>query len=278
MTQQTTTAPKGTVSAIATAAAEAKKVVNQQFANGIVQKLDALYKVRENWEATDFKKANEGLYQLLGQCLEVFKAEYHPSDKDAQKALRSELTNKLTAAGVKVQSNTSTLTMFVRFVFNADRKRAHGYAQVLLAAIDDGIDAKDLPTYIVQSGGVEEIKRRKPKSVESIAKQEQIEVAKAVVTLEVEMAAAVSPLASVAIDGVTGTYALMLVKPKIDGTVDVIGTLSDLPDSLVQALIGRMAKARVQQAMKDAAEAKADQDVVAASLSASNDDQMKKAA
>lgn len=278
MTQQTTIAQTGHVSATATAKEEANKVANQQIANGIVQKLDALYKVRENWEATDFKKANEGLYQLLGQCLEVFKAEYHPSDKDAQKALRSELTNKLTAAGVKVQSNTSTLTMFVRFVFNADRKRAHGYAQVLLAAIDDGIDAKDLPTYIVQSGGVEEIKRRKPKSAESIAKQAQIDVAKAAVTLEVEMAAAVSPLASVAIDGVTGTYALMLVKPKIDGTVDVIGTLSDLPDSMVQALIGRMAKARVQQAIKDAAEAKADQDVVAASLSASNDAHMKKAA
>lgn len=279
MTQQTTIAQKGNVSAKATAKAAAQ-VANQQFANGIVQKLDALYKVRENWESTDFKKANEGLYQLLSQCLEVFKTECDPAKKDAQKALRSELTNKLTAAGVKVQSNSSTLTMFVRFVFNADRKRAHGYANVLLAAMDEGIDAKDLPAYIVAAGGIEEIKRRHVKSAESIAKQHKLEAAKADVKLEVEMAAAVTPLANVAIEKVTGTYALMLVKPKIDGTVDVLGTLSDLPDSMVQALIGRMAKVRVQEMLKAEATAKADSPLKQAMRSrrASNDAQMKKAA
>ncbi len=253
-------------------------IAAQQFANSTVQQLDALFKTRENWEATDFKKANEGLYSLLSQCLAVFKAEYENADKDAQKALRSVLTNKLTAAGVKVQSNTSTITMFVRFVFNADRKRAHGYAAVLSAAITNGIDAKDLTAHIVAVGGIEEIKRSAVKSDKAIANKTKLDAAKADVALEVEMAAIASPLASVEIEGLSGSYALLLVKPKLNGTADVVGSLSDLPDSMVQALIGRMAKVRVEEVRKAEATAKADQDILSKSLSASNDAHMKKAA
>jgi hypothetical protein len=256
----------------------AAQVADQQFSNGIVQQLDALCKTRESWEATDFKKANEGLYSLLSECLGVFNTRYTMASKTAQIALRTELTNKLTVAGVKVQSNTSTIKMFVRFVFNSDRKRAHGYTAVLLAAINDRIDAKDLPAYILAAGGVEEIKRRQVKSAEAIAKQQQIEVAKADVALEVEMSAATSPLATVQIEGVTGSYALLLVKPSFNGSAAVVGALSDLPVSMVTALIARMAKVRVKEQQLAALTNKADQDILAAALQASNDSQILKAA
>jgi len=254
------------------------QIKSQQFVNGIVQQLDALSKTRENWEATDYKKANQGLYQLLSECLAVFSTQYVKADKAAQNALRKELTNKLTATGVRVLTTSSTLTMFVRFVFNTDRNRAHGYANVLLAAIEAGIDATGLPDFIIKEGGIEEIKRRQVKSATAIANQVKLDAAKADVKLEVEMASAMTPLATVAIDDLTGSYALMLVKPKFDGTADVVATLSDLPDALVNSLIGRMAKARVQETLKAEAVAKADQDILAASLSASNDAQMKEAA
>lgn len=251
------------------------QIKSQQFANGIVQQLDALSKARENWEATDYKKANQGLYQLLSECLDVFNSQYVKADKASQNALRKELSTKLTAAGIRVMSTSSTLTMFVRFVFNSDRNRAHGYANVLLAAIEAGIDGKDLPDFIIEAGGIEEIKRSQVKSPTALAKQVKLNAAKAEVKLEVEMASAMTPLATVAIAELTGTYALMLVKPKLNGTADVVGTLSDLPESQVEALIARMAKVRVQEKSKAELVAKADQDILAASLSASNDPQMK---
>jgi hypothetical protein len=250
----------------------------QQFTNAIVQQLDALSKTRENWEKTDYKKANDGLYQLLSECLDVFNAQYVKADKASQNALRKELTDKLTASGVRVLSTSPTLTMFVRYVFNSDRNRAHGYANVLLAAIEAGIDAKGLPDFIIKAGGIEEIKRRQVKSATAIAKQDKLNAAKAEVKLEVEMASVMTPLATVAIEGLIGSYALMLVKPKLNGTADVVGTLSDLPPSMFEALIARMAKARVQDVLKAEAVAKADQDILAASLSASNDPQMMKVA
>lgn len=261
----------------ATAKAAAQLVANQKFVNGIVQQLNGLSKAREQWEATDYKKANEGLYRLLAECLAVFNAQYVKADKAAQTALRAELTNKLTAAGVRVLATSSTLTMFVRFVFNSDRNRAHGYSKVLLAAIAEGIEAKDLPDFIIAAGGVEEIKRREVTSPEAIAKQQKIEVAMADVKLEVEMAAAVAPIATLEIEDVTGSYALLLVKPKVDGTVDVVGSLSDLPEKFVESLIARIAKVRVQQQLKAEVTAKANS-LLSAAISASNDAQMKKAA
>ncbi len=277
MSKKTTPAQKGNVSTKATAKATAQVVANQKFVNGIVQQLDCLSKAREQWEATDFKKANQGLYQLLSECLAVFNAQYVKANKAAQAALRAELTSKLTAAGVRVLATSSTLTMFVRFVFNSDRNRAHGYSKVLLAAIAEGVEAKDLPEFIIAAGGVEEIKRREVTSPEAIAKQQKIEVAMADVKLEVEMAAAVAPIATVEIEDVTGSYALLLVKTKVDGTVDVVGSLSDLPEKFVESLIARIAKVRVQQQLKAEVTAKANS-LLSAAISASNDAQMKKAA
>lgn len=258
-----------------------KSIINiaaQQFANSTVQQLDALFKTRENWEATDFKKANEGLYSLLSQCQDVYVSMFINATDDQRRAVRSELTSKLSAAGVKVQKNTSSLMMLVRFVFNSDRKRAHGYTTVLVAAIGDGVSPADLPAYILAAGGVEEIKRRKVKSADAIAKQQKMEIAKADVMLEVEVAAATSPLATVQIEGVTGTFALLLVKPSLNGSAAVVGALSELPESMVTALIARMAKVRVNEQQQAELTNTADKDILAAALNASNDDQVLKAA
>jgi hypothetical protein len=258
-----------------------KSIINiaaQQFANSTVQQLDALYKTRENWEATDFKKSNDGLYGLMAKCQEVYVTNFIKATDDERRALRSELTAKLTAAGVRVLKNTSSLMMLVRFVFNSDRKRAHGYTTVLAAAIGDGVSPANLPAYILAAGGVEEIKRRRVKSVEAIAKQQKIEDAKADVKLEVELAAATSPLATVQIEGVTGTFALLLVKPSLNGSAAVVGALSELPESMVKALIARMAKVRVSEQQQAELTNTADKDILAAALNASNDQQMLKSA
>jgi hypothetical protein len=96
------------------------------FAGSIVQRLDALSAKRDKWESTDYKKANDGRDALLADSLKLYTTEFLTVDDAHRKALREALSTKLKAAGVKVQKNTTTLTMLVRYVFNSDRKRAHG--------------------------------------------------------------------------------------------------------------------------------------------------------
>ena len=101
---------------------------NLAFAKTIVQQLDVLSVRRKEWEATDYKKANDGLYALLGECLGVFNERFVSGTDDDKKALRISLVQRLQADGVRVVKTSTTLTMLARFVFNSDRKRAQGYS------------------------------------------------------------------------------------------------------------------------------------------------------
>jgi hypothetical protein len=139
--------------------------------------------------------------------------------------------------------------MLARFVFNSDRKRAQGYSYVLAAAVSHGVQASDFTDWVVKQGGIEEVKRLMVKSEKSQTKQAAVLEATAAVKDSLELNA-LQPLAHVDINGLTGTYALLLVKPNVNGGVDIIGSLSDATDSLVNTLILRMAK---EQVAKEAA-------------------------
>jgi len=129
-------------------------------------------------------------------------------------------------------------------VFNADRKRAQGYAYVLAAAVSHKVKAADFAAWVVKEGGLEEIKRKNVQKPETIAKQAAVKAATVAVKGDLEDKA-VKPLTHVGLNGLTGDYAVLLVKPKAEGGADVIGTLSDINEALVNALIQRMAKAKV---------------------------------
>ena len=214
------------------------------FANSSVQTLDGLVTRRKQWEATDYKKANEGLYALLADCLALFNDRFMKADATGQKALRVDLTAKLKADGVKVQKTSPTLTMFVRYVFGSDRKRAQGYAYVLRAAISDEVEAKGLADYIVKEGGIEEVKRKMVQSEESQAKLAAVKSAKVAVKAAAEQAS-VTPLATLPLAGVSGTYAVLLAQPTPDGMVNIVGVLSDAKETLVEMLFAQMAKKKV---------------------------------
>ena len=74
----------------------APSALNIAVTDAIVQSLDGLSLAREDWEQTTFKKANEGLYDLLSKCLDVFETKFIKGSKDDQKTLRSELIFRLT--------------------------------------------------------------------------------------------------------------------------------------------------------------------------------------
>lgn len=232
------------------------------FTNTTVQSLDGLLARRQQWEATDYKKANEGLYALLAGCLALFNQQFMSADATGQKALRLDLTAKLKAGGVRVQKTSPTLTMFVRYVFGSDRKRAQGYAYVLEAAISNGIAAKDLANYITAEGGIEEVKRKMVMKEETLARRAAVESAKVAVKAAVELALA-TPLASVPLAGVSGNYAVLLAQPSPDGMVNIVGVLSDVKDTLVDALFAQMAKRKVEYDATDATVANEAPDLLA---------------
>ena len=244
---------------------------NLAFAGGLVTQLDSLVTKRKQWEATDYKKANEGLYSLLASCLDVFNSKFVIASDEDKKTLRSELKARLTADGVRVQRNTTTLTMFVRFVFGSDRKRAHGYTYVLKAAISHDVAAANLPGWIVEQGGIEEVKRRMIVSEEALQRQAELATAQVQVKAGIEQAA-VNPLAKLPMSGVTGEYALLLAKPAPDGTVSIVGVLSDINAAFYNACLIRMARNKAADNAESLALSKEGTDLLAGGGSAAAND------
>lgn len=241
---------------------------NLAFAGGLVSQLDALVVKRKQWEATDYKKANEGLYSLLANCLEVFNSKFVIASDDDKKTLRADLKARLEADGVRVQRNTTTLTMFVRFVFGSDRKRAHGYTYVLKAAISHKVAAANLPSWIVEQGGIEEVRRAMVVSEKAKQKKAELSVAQTQVQASIEQASVV-PLAKVPLSGVKGSYALLLAKPEPDGMVSIVGYLSDINEAFYNACIIKMARAKAADNAQTLALSKEGTDLLA--NTASND-------
>jgi hypothetical protein len=225
----------------------AAATVNAVFVNTIVQQLDVLSARRKEWEATDYKKANDGLYSLLSECLGIFNERFVLGSDEDKKALRLSLMQRLQADGIRIVKTSTTLTMLARYVFNSDRKRAQGYGYVLAAAVSHGVQTNDFSSWIVKQGGIEEVKRLMVKSEAARAKQAAVQAATAEVKGSIELNT-LQPMAHVALDGFTGKHAVLLVKPNVKGGVDIVGSLDNINDSLVNALILRMAKDQVIKA------------------------------
>jgi len=250
---------------------------NLVYANTLISQLDGLVSQRKQWEATDYKKANEGLYSLLASCLEVFKGKFVDADDSDKKALRSDLTARLTADGVRVQRNTTTLTMFVRFVFGSDRKRAHGYTYVLKAAISYDVTATNLPSWIVEQGGIEEVRKRMIVSEAAQQRQADLSVAQAQVKASIEQAA-VTPLARLPMSGISGEYALLLAKPEPDGMLSIVGAISDINEAFYNACLIKMARSKALANAESKALSKEASDLLASSSIAANEERLLKAA
>jgi hypothetical protein len=225
---------------------------NLAFSNSAVATLNGLRERRITWEATDYKKANEGLYALLADCLDLFNSKFVTATDDDRKTLRMDLEAKLKADGLKAQRNTTTLTMFVRYVFGNDRKRAHAYTYVIKAAISYDITAENLPTYITNEGGIEEIKRKMVVKEETLQKRAELAKAQEAVVADLEVAK-IKPLATVKLGNIKGDYAVLVGKPNVNGDTDIIGVLGDVNEALYNALLKKLAKQHVEVVAEKAA-------------------------
>ena len=134
------------------------------FANTTVASLDAIKQRCADWSDNEYKTATEILYGLLADCLKLYDEHFVNAHDAERKKLRLDLAAALNERRIKVQSNTTMLTMFIRYVFNSDRKRASRYVSVLTAAKSHGVTHDGLANWLRDNGGIEEVRRQIKKS------------------------------------------------------------------------------------------------------------------
>lgn len=170
----------------------AKNDATQQAlsADTVLVRADALFKERERFEGAELARSNKALYKLLMQVYELFEAARE--DVKCLKAAVKTMSDKLKERGVKIQSNTPALTVFVRYVFNSDRKRAYAYTQTLMAAIQQEVKPAGLATFIESQNGVEECRKQLIKKDETVTKEAELKAAGADVSDELKSMRAVT--------------------------------------------------------------------------------------
>lgn len=111
--------------------------------------LDDLHAKQIQWADGIYKNATAELIEMLGEALYAYKQLYHDSDK------RKALTEKLKAAGMKVNNGTSLSVRIVRWVFRTDG-RCFTYGRVLRNAHAADVEPNGLATWIEKAGGIEQ--------------------------------------------------------------------------------------------------------------------------
>lgn len=133
-----------------TAIASPQTVVN------VRQHFEQLVAEREAWQDNAYRASNDQLYALLQKCYATYKA--MSMDTDEAKELRSALTDYINLKGLKFNSGTHTIVKIVKCVFGVDRRRVSAYGIVLRHALSKNVSVLDIPAFIRDKGGVEEIR------------------------------------------------------------------------------------------------------------------------
>ena len=203
-----------------------KNDVNTIAATDVINQANKLFEQREQFETVTLARTNDALYKLLADVYALYK-EAAASDKCIKESVAS-MRDELKTRGIVTQINTPKITVFVRYIFNSDRKRSYNYTQTLLAAIAAKIEPENLAEFISDNSGVEEIKRGRKVEPEVTKLKEDIEKALPHVQAELE---SMSPIASVTMPGSSvdlnddTKYAFIVARIGANGELELLKTV-----------------------------------------------------
>ena len=132
------------------------KRTNNTLILSLIAEADEVAKAHEIFQEQYEMPANQMRSQLLSNilaiCLEI---ELSGEAVRVVKEMRSKLKSDF---GIKTQANSRTSSIVVRYIVRSNRKTAHVYGRVIEVAIANNITPEQLPEFISDRGGIEEIR------------------------------------------------------------------------------------------------------------------------
>lgn len=222
----------------------------------VVDEANKLSIQRETFEKEEYARSNKALYAILSSIYTLFKKAVE--DKCIKEAVKA-MSVQLKARGVKVQSNSPALTVFVRFVFNSDRKRAYNYASTLMAAVQAEVEPSKLADFIEGKNGVEECKKQYKMKDETKQRVQAVAAA----SIEVVSALKSMPCASSItlpnsnVEFSEGAeFAFIVARSNGKGNFELLRVIPKSTKTMQSAAVKELAKHLIEQATAVAADAK----------------------
>lgn len=200
--------------------------------------LVTLVQARERWTVGSYAASNQELYALLGTTLDLL----YRIKRNTEMARG--LNELLKSYGFTFTDATSTEVKLLRAVF-ADpakpdqyKQRIYVYARVLSVAFQAKVTGDQLPAFIEQHGGIDEIRRNDPASV-SKADKEKLAVHTAEQTLTIPSFKAITASFQLTADLQPADgqhFSIALVRKEKDGTGSIVFGTNNA--SLVRSVLG----------------------------------------
>jgi hypothetical protein len=122
----------------------------------IIADADVLADQHEVFVEKFVTRANDELYLMLGNIMAIcLQVEASAAKASIVKEMRNKLRDNF---GLKTQSNSRVPSIVVRYIVRSNRKTAHIYGRVIEVAIANNITPEQLPDFIRDRGGIDEIR------------------------------------------------------------------------------------------------------------------------
>ena len=196
--------------------------------------IEQLVDQRSNWEMTAYKTSNDMLYGVLQGCYGLYKTMCGSGAeaKAAQDAFQEYLESKK----LNFTKSTHTISKIVRCVFGDNRRRVSAYSIVLQRALADEIPPLDLPAFIRNAGGVEEVRLAKSKTAMTPLQRSNIADQQ---VRKTQLAKVKSERLSKSLDlAKTGQRIVLLATQEADGEVVIHAVLTS--ESILQSALSSL--------------------------------------
>lgn len=160
----------------------------------IGESIDRLVEYRKSWEANELASANDVLYGILQHCYALNNT-MQGSDGIA-KSLKRGLTNYIANKKYTFSDSSPLISKIIKCVFGVDRRRVNAYSTAMRAAMAERVSVLDLPKYLREKGGIEEVRRSASGKAKTV--QDKVALGRSVLDSEI--------LAKVQSDALTASF------------------------------------------------------------------------
>ena len=129
---------------------------NKTLVLSLIAEADEVAKAHEIFQDQYEMPANHMRSQVLSNILAICQdIELSGEAQRVVKEMRSKLKSDY---GIKTQANSRSSSIVVRYIVRSNRKTAHVYGRVIEVAMANNITPEQLPDFISDRGGIEEIR------------------------------------------------------------------------------------------------------------------------
>jgi hypothetical protein len=259
MTTATTTTASSSTTTAATSVvkndtATAGTKINATAFQTAYDVLEQLTVERQVWEDNVLRTSNEHLYALLQKCYQFYFDMC--ADTEHGKALRTGLNDYVEVKGYKNLKASHSLNKIVKCVFGVDRRRVSAYSIALQFALSKNTAARDLPSFIYENGGVEQM--RLAKSPTAVSPMQKAEIATRSLASQRLAVVDGKAFATKFDGGKIGQQIVLIGTWQADGSVVVQGVVQS--DGVVNAALASYYSSGKAEEQKKLAEVKAAND------------------